>query len=47
VQGGTEIGGLDAEWSAYVETQDLAGLERERVITLGREFLDDSRGETV
>jgi DNA repair exonuclease SbcCD nuclease subunit len=47
VQGGTEIGGLDAEWSAYVETQDLSGLERERVVSMGRDFLDDSRGETV
>jgi hypothetical protein len=47
VQGGTEIGGLEAEWSAYVETQDLSGLERDRVAALGRGFLDDARGETV
>lgn len=47
VQGGPTIGSLEQEWAAYVELQDLAGLERERVISLGTRFLEDARGETV
>jgi DNA repair exonuclease SbcCD nuclease subunit len=47
VQGGATIGSLEHEWAAYVELQDLAGLERERVVSLGTRFLEDARGETV
>ena len=47
VQGGPTIGSLEQEWAAYVELQDLAGLERERVVSLGGRFLEDARGETV
>jgi DNA repair exonuclease SbcCD nuclease subunit len=47
VQGGPTIGSLEQEWAAYVELQDLAGLERERVVSLGAGFLADARGETV
>jgi DNA repair exonuclease SbcCD nuclease subunit len=47
VQGGATIGSLEQEWAAYVELQDLAGLERERVVSLGAGFLADARGETV
>ncbi len=47
VQGGPTVGSLESEWAAYVEIQDLAGLERERVVSLGARFLDDARGEAV
>jgi DNA repair protein SbcD/Mre11 len=47
VQGGPTIGSLEHEWASYVETQDLAGLERERVVTLGAGFLAAARGEIV
>ena len=47
VQGGPTVGSLEQEWAAYVEVQDLAGLERERVVALGARFLEDARGETV
>jgi hypothetical protein len=47
VQGGPTVGSLEQEWAAYVELQDLAGLERERVVSLGARFLEDARGETV
>lgn len=47
VQGGPQIGSLDQEWAAYVELQDLAGLERERIVSLGARFLEDARGESV
>jgi DNA repair exonuclease SbcCD nuclease subunit len=47
VQGGVEIRSLDAEWAAFVERADLAGLDRERVIALGARFLDEARGDTV
>ena len=47
VQGGPTVGSLEQEWAAYVELQDLAGLERERVVDLGVGFLIDARGETV
>jgi DNA repair protein SbcD/Mre11 len=47
VQGGPEIGRLETEWDGYVEGQDLAGLDRERVRTTGRRFLEDARTEVV
>ncbi len=47
VQGGPTVGSLEQEWAAYVEVQDLAGLERDRVVSLGARFLEDARGETV
>ena len=47
VQGGPTVGSLEQEWAAYVELQDLAGLDRERVVSLGARFLEDARGETV
>jgi DNA repair exonuclease SbcCD nuclease subunit len=47
VQGGPVVGSLEQEWAAYVEPQDLAGLERERVVALGSRFLVDAQGETV
>jgi DNA repair exonuclease SbcCD nuclease subunit len=47
VQGGPTVGSLEQEWEAYVEPQDLAGLDRERVVALGAAFLADARGETV
>jgi DNA repair exonuclease SbcCD nuclease subunit len=39
VQGGTEIGRLEAEWDTYVERQDLAGLDRDRVRAAGKHLL--------
>jgi DNA repair exonuclease SbcCD nuclease subunit len=47
MQGGPTIGSLEQEWAAYVEIQDLAGLEREQVVRLGAGFLADARGDTV
>jgi DNA repair exonuclease SbcCD nuclease subunit len=47
VQGAVEVRSLESEWAVYVETQDLAGLERERVVALGARFLEEARGETV
>jgi DNA repair exonuclease SbcCD nuclease subunit len=47
VQGGPEVGSLEQEWVGYVEMQDLAGLERERVVALGARFLQQAQGETV
>lgn len=47
VQGGSEIGSLESEWASFVERQDLAGLDRGRVVTLGAEFLEAAKGETV
>jgi len=47
VQGGPVIGSLEQEWSAYVELQDLAGLDRERVVSIGTGFLQDAKGEVV
>ena len=47
VQGGPTFGSLEAEWASYVELQDLAGLERERVAALGLRFLEDAKGETA
>jgi len=36
-----------AEWAAFVQRQDLAGLQRERVVATGAGYLEDARGETV
>ena len=47
VQGGSTIGSIEAEWAAFVERQDLAGLDRERVVVTGARFLEDARGEMV
>jgi hypothetical protein len=47
VQGGAQIGSLEQEWAAYVEPQDLAGLDRERVVTLGTRFMLDAKDETL
>ena len=47
IQGGPTVGSLEQEWAAYVELQDLAGLERERVVSLGARFLEEARGEAV
>jgi Calcineurin-like phosphoesterase len=47
VQAATTIGRLEAEWDGYVEGQDLAGLERERVRDTGRRFLETAQSETV
>jgi DNA repair protein SbcD/Mre11 len=47
VQGGPQIGSLAREWGSYVERQDLAGLDRERVAALGLRFLEDATGEVV
>jgi DNA repair exonuclease SbcCD nuclease subunit len=47
VQGGPTVGSLEQEWASYVELQDLAGLERERVVSMGLRFLDQAQGETV
>jgi len=47
VQGGAEIGRVEAEWEAFVERQDLAGLDRDRVRSTGLRFLEAARTETV
>jgi DNA repair exonuclease SbcCD nuclease subunit len=47
VQGSSEIGSLESEWASFVERQDLAGLDRPRVVSLGAEFLEAAKGETV
>ena len=47
VQGGPRIGSLEDEWAGYVERQDLAGLDRDRVASMGARFLSDAKGETV
>ncbi len=47
VQGGPQVGSLEHEWLAYVELQDLAGLDRERVVSIGARFLEEAKGETV
>jgi len=47
VQGGPRIGSLEQEWAAYAEMQDLAGLDRPRVVALGARFLEEASGETV
>jgi hypothetical protein len=40
-----EMNTLEQEWAAYVELQDLAGLERDRVKTLGERFLVEALRE--
>jgi DNA repair exonuclease SbcCD nuclease subunit len=47
VQGAPQIGSLASEWAAFVATQDLSGLERERVVDLGGAYLQFAQGETV
>ncbi len=47
MQGGPQIGSLEQEWAAYVEVQDLTGLDRPRVLELGTRFLEEAKGETV
>jgi DNA repair exonuclease SbcCD nuclease subunit len=47
VQGGAEIGRLEAEWDTYVERQDLTGLDRDRVRATGKELLVAAEAETV
>jgi DNA repair exonuclease SbcCD nuclease subunit len=47
VQGGPTIGSLEQEWAAYLELQDLAGLDRERVVGIGTRLLQEAKGETV
>jgi DNA repair exonuclease SbcCD nuclease subunit len=47
VQGGVELRSLEREWADYVERQDLAGLDRDRVTLTGRRYLEDARGELV
>jgi DNA repair exonuclease SbcCD nuclease subunit len=45
VQGAPHIGTLEQEWAAFIEGQDLAGLDRKRVLTLGERFLVEAKGE--
>ena len=45
VQGGLEMNTLEHEWAAYVDLQDLAGLERVRVKTMGERFLVEAQRE--
>jgi hypothetical protein len=47
VQGGPMIGSLEQEWSGYVDMQDLAGLDRDRVVSIGARFLQDAKGDVV
>ncbi len=47
VQGAPEIGSLEVEWASFIERQDLAGLEREKVVSIGARFLENARGDTV
>jgi hypothetical protein len=47
VQGAPEIGRLETEWDAYVEGQDLAGLDRERVRVTGRRYLEEARADSI
>lgn len=47
VQGGPTVGSLEQEWAAYVELQDLAGLERERVVQMGATFLEQAKGDSA
>jgi DNA repair protein SbcD/Mre11 len=47
LQGGPTVGSLEQEWADYVEVQELAGLDRPRIVDLGRRFLEDARGEAV
>ncbi len=45
VQAGPTIGRLEAEWDGYVEGQDLAGLDRDRVRDTGRRLLEAAQAE--
>jgi DNA repair exonuclease SbcCD nuclease subunit len=45
VQGSLEMNTLEQEWASYVDMQDLAGLKRDRVKTLGERFLVEARRE--
>ena len=45
VQGAPQIGTLEQEWATFIESQDLAGLDRKRVLTLGERFLVEAKGE--
>lgn len=47
VQGGPTIGSLEQEWADFVELQDLTGLDRSHVVSLGRRFLEEAKGEAV
>ena len=47
VQGGPSIGSLEEEWIAYLEPQELVGVDRERIRDLGIGFLEAAVGETV
>jgi hypothetical protein len=47
VQGAPAIGRLEAEWVAYVERQDLAGLDRDRIRATGERLLVEAEGEAV
>jgi len=47
VQGGPTIGTLVHEWGSFVEMQDLAGLDRERVTQTGVRFLEEAQVEAV
>jgi exonuclease SbcD len=47
VQGVPAIGRLEAEWGSYVERQDLAGLDRDRIRTTGERLLVEAQGEAV
>jgi DNA repair protein SbcD/Mre11 len=47
VQAGPEIGRLEVEWDSYLERQDLAGLDRDRVRSTGKELLAGAEPETV
>ena len=47
LQGGPTVGSLEQEWSDYVDVQELAGLDRPRIVDLGKRFLEDARGEAV
>jgi hypothetical protein len=47
MQGSSTIDSIEAEWATFVERQDLAGLDRDRVVATGARFLEEARGETV
>lgn len=47
LQGGPTVGSLEQEWADFVEVQELAGLDRPRIVDLGGRFLEDARGEAV
>ena len=47
LQGGPTVGALEQEWTDYVEVQELARLDRPRIVDLGIRYLEDARGEAV